>query len=450
MLRVRRGACSRVLLLRRALRCTRWKSEWSSGGFQRSATNRGLASMISAGESADKPALPSNKRWLLALGWTLIITAAVGVFGHYRTHFVVFPGDYYALLTDIRFVIDERPELAPTLLRLIFAQNACHIFNFSSNITSANTAYLRFAETRTITEHAGLDEVVDTMANVCQLHSSVSVMDVWTLAACVAIEKLGGPPVVSDWRFGRIDAALDRYVAAPELLPKAERGGEVGCLKNMAEFARMGLTLQDYVVLLGTHSVGGMHESVSGYSGTWTKTPTRFNNEYYRNLVSCVWEADGPPPTGVFSKLFEAKPAAADEPRPCNRQYRCRREGLAMLPCDVALLQNAETRALVKKYALDEEAWLADYRAAWLRFSELNMEHELKPVVPRSEYPSLAVFSVFCVGWMLRGAYRWVTDPPARAQKPSLPSADTIAYMKGRLREMVDEVEEKDGSKAGT
>lgn len=52
----------------------------------------------------------------------------------------------------------------------------------------------------------------------------------------------------------------------------------------------MGLTERETVALMGGgHSLGMMHPRRSGFTGSWTGTPTRLNNEYFRNLMDERW-----------------------------------------------------------------------------------------------------------------------------------------------------------------
>merc|ERR1712225_37625 len=51
-----------------------------------------------------------------------------------------------------------------------------------------------------------------------------------------------------------------------------------------------GLTLCEFVALMGGHSIGKMHASRSGYSGAWTANPEVLDNSYYKNLLNEEWE----------------------------------------------------------------------------------------------------------------------------------------------------------------
>ena len=49
---------------------------------------------------------------------------------------------------------------------------------------------------------------------------------------------------------------------------------------------------------VGAHTLGRCHFVRSGYDGKWTRSPLRFDNEYFRNLIHYTWkprEWDGQP-----------------------------------------------------------------------------------------------------------------------------------------------------------
>jgi hypothetical protein len=53
----------------------------------------------------------------------------------------------------------------------------------------------------------------------------------------------------------------------------------------------MGLTHRETVALMGGgHSLGMMHPARTGFTGSWTTTPTKLNNEYFTNLMDERWE----------------------------------------------------------------------------------------------------------------------------------------------------------------
>eukprot|EP01064_Diplonema_japonicum_P035833 TRINITY_DN7876_c0_g2_i2.p1 TRINITY_DN7876_c0_g2~~TRINITY_DN7876_c0_g2_i2.p1 ORF type:complete len:387 (+),score=51.61 TRINITY_DN7876_c0_g2_i2:50-1210(+) len=312
---------------------------------------------------------------------------------------------------DLRFFFNAHPHLRPTVIRLVFCQNSMHVFNKGCNVSSANTASLRVYSGGS-GPCAGFSELLSSLHEFSEIYPGVGNMDIWTLAACVAVEQLGGPPVTEDWEFGRIDTTQRKAVIDTNLIPPPYRHGEVGCLKNLIEFARMGFTTQEYVCLMGAHTLGSMHKDVSGYDGSWTSEPEKFSNEYFRNLKDFVWRTKN-----------------KDTP---HAQYQA--NGVSMLPADVALLQNEETYKYVKLYAGSEEDFRKDFRAAWKRLTDLNMELRLQKPIGYSEHPSIFVFSLKILWWT--GKWAFEENNGTKKFENEQINQETVQYVKKRLSEL--------------
>ena len=83
--------------------------------------------------------------------------------------------------------------------------------------------------------------------------------------------------------------------------------------------------------------MGRCHFVRSGFDGAWTTQPLKFDNEYFRNLISKKW--------------VERKWSG-------NTQYTDAETGtLTMLPTDVALLTDPVFRPIVAEYAADQARW---------------------------------------------------------------------------------------------
>jgi hypothetical protein len=97
--------------------------------------------------------------------------------------------------------------------------------------------------------------------------------------------------------------------------------------------------------LSGAHTLGRCHMVRSGFDGPWTTNALRFDNEYYRNLMTLEWQ-----------------PKQWDGPM----QYEdVATTSLMMLPTDMALREDAAFAAHAQRYADDESAFFADFAAAF-------------------------------------------------------------------------------------
>ena len=173
----------------------------------------------------------------------------------------------------------------------------------------------------------GLDIAVRLLEPIKEQFPILSYGDFYQLAGVVAVEITGGPEV--PFHPGR----EDKPVPPPEgRLPDATKGSDH--LRDV--FGTMGLSDQDIVALSGGHTLGRAHKERSGFEGAWTPNPLIFDNSYFLELL------DG------------------------------EKDGLLQLPSDKALLTDPVFRPLVDKYAVDEDAFFADYAEAHLKLSELG------------------------------------------------------------------------------
>jgi hypothetical protein len=101
--------------------------------------------------------------------------------------------------------------------------------------------------------------------------------------------------------------------------------------------------------MYGTHPsrrslLGRCHSDRSGFDGPWTRAPTTFSTEYYRELLENTWTVrkwKGP------------------------EQYTDPTGDLMMLPADMAMVHDSEFKKYVQLYAADEDLWFEDFANAW-------------------------------------------------------------------------------------
>jgi hypothetical protein len=170
----------------------------------------------------------------------------------------------------------------------------------------------------------------------------------------VAIEFMGGP--MPPFKFGRKDDEDGRRCPPNGRLPDASLGAD-----HLREvFYRMGFNDQEIVALSGGHSVGRCHEVRSGYDGAWTENPLEFDNGYFKNLIEIQWKP----------KNWEGK-----------FQYTDPTDTLIMLPTDIALIEDAEFRVHVERYAADQELFFQEFAAAYGKLMCLGCPVECDPSI---------------------------------------------------------------------
>jgi len=173
----------------------------------------------------------------------------------------------------------------------------------------------------------------------------ISHADLWTVAANVAIEVMGGPSIPT--RFGRTDAQDSSASVESQVgrLPDGDKG--IDHLREI--FHPKGFTDKDIVALSGAHTVGKCHGDRSGFEGAWTEDNLAFSNSYFAEMLKKEY-ADETTAKGCPQKRHAAS-------------------GTIMLISDVALLEEP-FRQYVDLYAKDQGAFFQDFTSAWVKLQE--------------------------------------------------------------------------------
>merc|ERR1712146_832032 len=110
----------------------------------------------------------------------------------------------------------------------------------------------------------------------------------------------------------------------------------------------LGLSKREFVALQGGgHSLGSMHSTRSGYTGSWTSNPLRLDNEYFKNLLNEKWE-NITLPNG-------------------NQQFQAEGKNLYMLKTDLILKWDAEMMGSAQDFASDNTLFKNEFRTAWTK-----------------------------------------------------------------------------------
>lgn len=119
----------------------------------------------------------------------------------------------------------------------------------------------------------------------------------------------------------------------------------------------------------GTNQGIGSNSFTSGFEGSWTQNPTKWDNEYFHNLLHYDWEVwmgpGGHNQWRVSNSGWETSPTAPGAFCP-NSDKRCT-EDIMMLTSDISLLHDPENKyqAIVKKFAEDKHALDTAFSNAW-------------------------------------------------------------------------------------
>jgi catalase/peroxidase HPI len=104
----------------------------------------------------------------------------------------------------------------------------------------------------------------------------------------------------------------------------------------------------------------------SGFEFPWTKTPTKWNTEYFQNLVVFSWKV-GKGPGDRFQWRAEGISPHAPSANGTHRQ------NIGMLTSDVALLRDPVYTSLVKKWATNEDDFNHAFKHAWYKLTTRDM-----------------------------------------------------------------------------
>lgn len=254
------------------------------------------------------------------------------------------PEEGYREVREAIATMIQEEQNGPILVRL--AWHASGTYDEATGTGGSNGATMRFKPEKDYGANRGLEVARDRLKPIKGRFHWITYADLWTLAGAVAIEELGGP--VIPWRPGRTDAENGTACPPDGRLPDASKNSTH--LRHI--FYRMGFNDQEIVALSGAHTLGRCHRERSGYDGPWTRTPLKFTNSYFTELMKYKWHVkdwDGP------------------------LQYEDADAAVMMLPTDMALLVDNRFHKWVKIYAKDEDQFFKDFASAFSRMLELGV-----------------------------------------------------------------------------
>ncbi|KAJ3027959.1 UNVERIFIED_CONTAM: heme peroxidase [Siphonaria sp. JEL0065] len=188
----------------------------------------------------------------------------------------------------------------------------------------------------------GLQKGRNILNTLKKKYPGISLADLWSFASAVTISNSGGPIIA--WRPGRADAS-NGSAMSHDVLPTAFENAT--SLRTI--FHAKGFNDREIVALSGGHNLGAI--SICWNAVRWTANPKVFGNEYFSRLVNnhmYYSQADG---------LFVDK---------TNKT-------LALLPSDMALVQDGGFEPVVQEYAANQSIFYADFGIAFSKMLELGV-----------------------------------------------------------------------------
>ncbi|CAF3607496.1 unnamed protein product [Rotaria sp. Silwood1] len=212
----------------------------------------------------------------------------------------------------------------------------------------SNGGCIRFEPQSTWPVNKGLEIARDRLASVYRNNPGLTYADLYTLAAVVAVEKMGGP--IIKWRHGRVDFENGKNSPPSNRLPSASQDAQ----SIRFAFYRMGFNDREIVALIGAHSLGRCHTDRSGFEGQWTLTPTTFSNEFFRGLLEDTWEKRNWQGPTQFEDV--------------------QTKSLLRLPSDILLIEDPQFKVYVVEYANNGSQFAVDFANAFGKLLELGVD----------------------------------------------------------------------------
>jgi catalase-peroxidase len=205
--------------------------------------------------------------------------------------------------------------------------------------------------------NAALDGALLVLQPIMDSFPSLSWADLIVLAGTVALEQAsaanGQVPMPLPFCGGRTDSPQGGDAGSEHLEPPIVGAFDEDILPLMDYVSGMGLSLREFVALMGGHGLGKMHADRTGFSGSWTTTPMVLDTQYYRNILNLVWSEYEVPATG-------------------NRQYQAVTadgEAVYALSTDLWLRWEPSLASIAMQYAAEdgESQFKADFAMAWVK-----------------------------------------------------------------------------------
>ncbi|KAI0176553.1 heme peroxidase [Hypoxylon sp. FL1284] len=293
----------------------------------------------------------------------------------------------------------------PVLVRL--AWHSAGTYCAETKTGGSNGAGMRYEKEGGDPANAGLQHARAFLEPLKAKFPWVTYADLWTLAATVAIEEMGGPRIA--WRGGRTDFADDSRVPPRGRLPDGAQGAD----HLRFVFYRMGFGDQEIVALSGAHNLGRCHADRSGFDGKWVNNPTRFSNQYFKLLLANDWKKKVLP-NGVEQFVYVEEDVEGQDGDEGV-------EELMMLPTDLSLLSDPSFRPWVERYAADKDLFFDHFAAVFANLLELGIRRDAQGNVVNDEN--------------VEEGYKSAPKKSDTAQAPGDQGTKQVGHEAGRLKD---------------
>jgi L-ascorbate peroxidase len=128
----------------------------------------------------------------------------------------------------------------------------------------------------------GLQYAIDRIEEIKEDGNHITAMlsyaDLIQMGGYAAVEYCGGPAMV--FRMGRVDGPEDEPVEVERLPDHHEPKQTI-----LQKMTNIGFNTQEFVALMGSHTLGFAHMDRTGVQGRWTQNPHVFDNSYYKEVL---------------------------------------------------------------------------------------------------------------------------------------------------------------------
>ncbi|KAI9360786.1 heme peroxidase [Zopfochytrium polystomum] len=224
-------------------------------------------------------------------------------------------------------------------LFVTLAYQCASTYRNTDHAGGCNGARIRLSPEKDLPSNVGLDQVINALKPVQDAYPDLTTADLIVVAAQVALETAGAdlPSFVG----GRVDLpqeAIDRE--ASKLAPRTYISDPIVAMRD--DWRVKGLTVRQGVALAGRLR-SPTHQTNTGFSGSYGGDPSTLSNALYKTLLTESWAKTSVP--GEFAAVGKT--------------------GVYVTASDLAMVWDAESKAVVQEFAADQKAFVAAFTDAW-------------------------------------------------------------------------------------